>query len=1143
MSAVASYTMADMQPASPATPTFQPTQTARLQNGIRGHASPFPTTPTASQMNTFLEPPSGMSYADFIRTWNDTHVARWLSEIKCGGHAATFRENDIRGDVLLELDQATLKEMGIASIGDRLRIVNAVKTLRQRSAAKAVTIQTPVLEVNRTLRLDTDVHLPSIDIASPVSKHSSRGRPAPLQLSQQNRSDLPRVIPSQAPDSARLQRPNGTPPSRLPPVPPAPRGQPPPVPAGRVPAARNGRRTPTQEPNPPPAYTNQALPPAPNGQTTPQWAGYHLPTDPRAKLPTPGGSSSRSTSPLPAFPGRSRTNTNPNPSTHGRNGSLVVASPTVPTKLPPRPSTTNATPASSHPYATAQAQTPDSALSPISEAFGVQTPQSTSTNSPSPPAAYTVGRGPFAFGNMNQTTKPLIDIKSKILKFNLQVPDERTYNTYTIDVSKCAGGVEVIERVLKKAGKRNGSENRIPPENVQTDGEGLFVDGWAVYMTSDAVEPLTEAELLTICHAPGDHPVRENGLTLRKATARPRQQHGRFLSVSSAASGIRNTKRASTLSVLSGLGVHDTIPAPEDAPAPEPVDEALSGKRPSKLRHFFGQRPPSELITTHLTEYFPNAERKVLARTARNSMMRMHTPSLSKRDSSAAFSALSSRFSSSTVGSGSAGTRASMASVAPPPPPEKNRQPTPTAFTPEELPRMSLSTEDGSSVSLDGQDGPSEDAPKLLPPIPFPTESFSEGLENFTAGSEDGSRSARPLSRRMSYMTELRSKRDVSDTASLMTVDEITAEVESRSLKSRRESRMTEGGDDEDGDESPDTEDWTEVEPDSQGESATLMESEFDEEEEEEEDEDDDEPKTMGGGEDDVKWIKGALIGAGSFGKVYLGMEAESGLLMAVKQVELPTGSAPNLERKKSMLSALEREIELLKDLQHVNIVQYLYSSLDDDHLNIFLEYVPGGSVTALLRNYGAFEEPLVKNFVRQILCGLDYLHERDIIHRDIKGANILVDNKGGVKISDFGISKKVEDTLSNSNRMHRPSLQGSVFWMAPEVVKQSGHTKKADIWSVGCLIVEMLTGEHPWAQLTQMQAIFKIGSSAKPSIPTDITPEAEDFLQRTFELNHEARPTAAECLQLPWLLTTKSTSALAKAAAKAAAAGGEVNI
>ena len=179
-----------------------------------------------------------------------------------------------------------------------------------------------------------------------------------------------------------------------------------------------------------------------------------------------------------------------------------------------------------------------------------------------------------------------------------------------------------------------------------------------------------------------------------------------------------------------------------------------------------------------------------------------------------------------------------------------------------------------------------------------------------------------------------------------------------------------------------------------------------------------------------IKWIKGALIGAGSFGKVYLGMDASNGLLMAVKQVELPTGSAPNEERKKSMLSALEREIELLKDLQHENIVQYLCpsclpysvkiimltarnsdSALEDEYLNIFLEYVPGGSVTALLRNYGAFEEPLVRNFVRQILEGLNYLHERDIIHRDIKGANILVDNKGGIKISDFGISKKVEDS------------------------------------------------------------------------------------------------------------------------------------
>jgi len=208
--------------------------------------------------------------------------------------------------------------------------------------------------------------------------------------------------------------------------------------------------------------------------------------------------------------------------------------------------------------------------------------------------------------------------------------------------------------------------------------------------------------------------------------------------------------------------------------------------------------------------------------------------------------------------------------------------------------------------------------------------------------------------------------------------------------------------------------------------------------------------------------------------------------------------------------------------------VQYLDSSTDDTHLNIFLEYVPGGSVTALLRNYGAFEETLCRHFVRQILQGLNYLHERDIIHRDIKGANILVDNKGGIKISDFGISKKVEDgipALLSGAKLHRPSLQGSVFWMAPEVVKQTSYTRKADIWSVGCLVVEMLTGQHPWPLMNQMQAIFKIGSSAKPTIPSDISAEAEDFLQRTFEINHEKRPSAAELLQHAWIVKGPSNT------------------
>ncbi|KAI0390031.1 mitogen-activated protein kinase [Xylariaceae sp. FL0594] len=275
---------------------------------------------------------------------------------------------------------------------------------------------------------------------------------------------------------------------------------------------------------------------------------------------------------------------------------------------------------------------------------------------------------------------------------------------------------------------------------------------------------------------------------------------------------------------------------------------------------------------------------------------------------------------------------------------------------------------------------------------------------------------------------------------------------------------------------------------------------------------------------DDKKWIKGALIGQGSFGSVYLALHAVTGELLAVKQVEAltPGANSQTDARKKSMIEALKREISLLRDLRHPNIVQYLGCGTSNEYLNIFLEYVPGGSVQTMLNSYGALPEPLVRSFVRQILEGLSYLHNRDIIHRDIKGANILVDNKGTIKISDFGISKKLEATNflsgANNNR-NRPSLQGSVFWMAPEVVKQTSYTRKADIWSLGCLVVEMMTGEHPFPDCSQLQAIFKIGGGkAAPTIPDNASAEAVEFLSRTFELDHNLRPSADELRLSPFL-------------------------
>lgn len=275
---------------------------------------------------------------------------------------------------------------------------------------------------------------------------------------------------------------------------------------------------------------------------------------------------------------------------------------------------------------------------------------------------------------------------------------------------------------------------------------------------------------------------------------------------------------------------------------------------------------------------------------------------------------------------------------------------------------------------------------------------------------------------------------------------------------------------------------------------------------------------------DDSQWMKGALIGQGSFGCVYLALHAVTGELLAVKQVEAPGASANSQSdsRKKSMIEALKREISLLRDLRHPNIVQYLGCGSSAEYLNIFLEYVPGGSVQTMLNSYGALPEPLVRSFVRQILNGLSYLHNRDIIHRDIKGANILVDNKGTIKISDFGISKKLEATnILNgaNNNKHRPSLQGSVFWMAPEVVKQTSYTRKADIWSLGCLVVEMMTGTHPFPDCTQLQAIFKIGGAkAAPTIPEHASEEAKHFLNQTFEIDHNKRPSADDLMLSPFL-------------------------
>lgn len=198
----------------------------------------------------------------------------------------------------------------------------------------------------------------------------------------------------------------------------------------------------------------------------------------------------------------------------------------------------------------------------------------------------------------------------------------------------------------------------------------------------------------------------------------------------------------------------------------------------------------------------------------------------------------------------------------------------------------------------------------------------------------------------------------------------------------------------------------------------------------------------------------------------------------------------------------------MLKNLDHPNIVRYFYTDISDDRkgVDIILEFVPGGSIKSLLDKYEAFDERLVKIYTRQMLEGLKYLHSNDIFHRDLKCANVLVDNNGIIKLSDFGASKKIvqdyELDLTDEALLCK-SVKGSPYWMAPEVIKRTGHGKPADIWSLGCCVIEMLTSKPPWHEHGKdAKTIMKVikNSNGPPSYPKNISKECKDFLDYCFE-------------------------------------------
>ncbi|CAL5347092.1 unnamed protein product [Camellia sinensis] len=265
-----------------------------------------------------------------------------------------------------------------------------------------------------------------------------------------------------------------------------------------------------------------------------------------------------------------------------------------------------------------------------------------------------------------------------------------------------------------------------------------------------------------------------------------------------------------------------------------------------------------------------------------------------------------------------------------------------------------------------------------------------------------------------------------------------------------------------------------------------------------------------------IRWRKGELIGCGAFGRVYMGLNIDSGALLAIKQVSIAGNSAAK-EKTQAHIRELEEEVNLLENLSHPNIVRYLGTTREDASLNILLEIVPGGSISSLLGKFGSFPEPVIRMYTKQLLLGVEYLHRNGIMHRDIKGANILVDNKGCIKLADFGASKKVVELATMTGAK---SMKGTPYWMAPEVILQTGHSFSADIWSVGCTVIEMATGKPPWSQQYQEVAAFlHIGTTkSHPSILEHLSAEATDFLLKCLQKEPNLRPAASDLLQHPFV-------------------------